>query len=494
MKKDMLIVVPYRNRERDLENFLKKTPEYFNKQNLSYDILICELENNCSWNAGMPCNSLIDFINIEKNYEWLYIHHVDITPISGDWKFPSDNEVYHNLGDYGSCLMKMKAFLDVGGYSNSFWGWGAEDNDLYSKFKRKNYIVTTLDDSYQVKYDTEYQNHIRAFNGKNYAHNLKELYLIKDSEKNNINNYHDHAITKNLVKLSENIYKQTVVSKKTCPNNYKNDKVLISYLKNQKDTKSIMPFIKSAMIFSSYSFDVVICSADNDANDHIINQIESFGANVYFHKIKNQDTFIDRYEAYKDFLIKNNHYKQVLHCDCLDIIFQSNPFNHIDENLIISSENILIKDEKWNKSILNMIYSDDIYESIKNNQVLCGGIIGGPIDKFINLCDLVVREAGNLNISNKHGSDQPILQKIIYTDNLDICIKNLNDAFCCNLHVYQNYKELLNNEIIIKNNNLFFNKEMKKFSIVHQYNRIPDSYISIYNHFNKYFYPIDMGG
>ena len=30
LKKDMLIVVPYRNRERDLEKFLEKTPEYFN--------------------------------------------------------------------------------------------------------------------------------------------------------------------------------------------------------------------------------------------------------------------------------------------------------------------------------------------------------------------------------------------------------------------------------------------------------------------------------
>ena len=93
MKKDMLIVVPYRNRQRDLEKFLIQTPHYFNNQDISYDILICELEQNCSWNAGMTCNSLINFIK-DREYEWVYIHHVDITPISGKWKFPNEYEPF----------------------------------------------------------------------------------------------------------------------------------------------------------------------------------------------------------------------------------------------------------------------------------------------------------------------------------------------------------------------------------------------------------------
>ena len=37
----------------------------------------------------------------------------------------------------------MDSFLNVGGYSNSFWGWGGEDNDLYKKLS-KLFVATKL--------------------------------------------------------------------------------------------------------------------------------------------------------------------------------------------------------------------------------------------------------------------------------------------------------------------------------------------------------------
>lgn len=488
LKKDMLIVVPYRNRERDLEKFLEKTPEYFNKQNLTYDILICELEQDCSWNAGMPCNSLIDFIK-DKEYEWLYIHHVDITPIEGEWKFPNANEVYHNLGDYGSCLMKMEVFLKVGGYSNSFWGWGAEDNDLYDKLRKQNFKVVTLNESHSVKYDMGYQNHSRNFDGINYANNLKTLYVIPENQKTNIYDFYKNAYVKNLTTISSNIYKQTIVPKILCPKKHKNENLLISYLKNQTDPKNMMSFIKSAMIYSGYSYDLVICVADKDPDKYLINQIEAFGAKVYYHEIKHDNIFIDRYHAYKNFLNDNKHYKKVLHTDCLDVIFQSDPFIHIKNNLIISSEEILIKNETWNTNIFKGIYAQNIYDEIKENSVLCGDAIGGTSDAFINLCDSIIEESKKLKLNGNYGYDQPILQKLIYLDKFEIDVKNFNDGFCCNLHVYFHNKEKFKNKITINNDSKFFNENNKKFSIVHQYNRDIKIYSKIYNHFNTYYCP-----
>lgn len=489
LKKDMLIVVPYRNRERDLEKFLEKTPEYFNKQNLTYDILICELEQDCSWNAGMPCNSLIDFIK-DKEYEWLYIHHVDITPIEGEWKFPNANEVYHNLGDYGSCLMKMEVFLKVGGYSNSFWGWGAEDTELYDKLIRKKFNVIKLNESYSVKYDTGYQNHARNFDGINYANNLKTAYVIPENEKNNIYDFYKNAYIKNFTKISDNIYKQIIVPKILCPKKHKNENLLISYLKNETDTKKIMPYIKSTMIYSGYSYDVVICVADKEPDKYLINQIEAFGAKVYYHETKHDNISIDRYHAYKNFLNDNKHYKKVLHTDCLDVVFQSDPFIHINDNLIISSEEILIKNETWNTNIFKGIYAQNIYDEIKENSVLCGGAIGGTLDAFINLCDSIIEESKKLKLNGNYGFDQPILQKLIYYDGLKIDIKTLKDNFCCNLHVYKHYIELFQNKITIINNRIFKNQNNVKFSIVHQYNRLNEPYNKIYQHFNSTYYPL----
>jgi len=489
MKKDMLIVVPYRNREAHLEKFIKKTPEYFNKQPITYDILICELDQDCSWNAGLPCNSLIDFIT-DKEYEWLYVHHVDVTPVEGEWKFPKDNEIYHNLGDYGSCLMRMKDFLKVGGYSNSFWGWGAEDNDLYSRLRASGYEVTALNESYSVKFDTEYQSHERAFDGINYANSIRILYSPLDRDKTNIFNYQEHAYTKSPIRISENIYRQVVVPKTICPKKYKSSNVLISYLKNYTDPKVLMPFIKSAMIYSGFSYDVAICIADSNPSKYLIEQIEAFGAKVFLHNQMHENLFIDRYFAYLNFLDQNPQYEKILHVDCLDAIFQSNPFDHIGDELVISSEELPLEKESWNTRTFKGIYPEPIYESLKDKDIVCGGVIGGPKQKFINLCNFFFEEVEKVSIPRNEGYDQPILQKIIYQDNLHIEIKQLKDAFCCNLHVFKAYNNLFKDRIFVTNDTTFTNLHNVKFSIVHQYNRLDKSYLKIYKHFNDFYAPL----
>jgi len=483
MKKDMLIVVPYRNRQRDLEKFLIQTPHYFNNQDISYDILICELEQNCSWNAGMTCNSLINFIK-DREYEWVYIHHVDITPISGKWKFPNENEAYHNLGDFGSCLLKMKTFLDVGGYSNSFWGWGAEDNDLYDKIRSTGTSVITLNETYDVKYDTDFQNHERKFDGINYANNVKTLCLTPSDEKNDIRDFSEYAYTDDLEKMSDNIYKQIVYSKKPDPKQHKNKNLIISYLKNEKDNKKLMPFVKSAMMLSSYSFDLVICISDETPDEYLLNQLTTFGATVIKHNPEHQNLFIDRYYAYKNFLTSTSQYETVLHVDCLDLVFQNNPFKNKTDELTINCDDFLLQ----NDDIFKSIYTNDFYEIIKNKNVLCGAAIVGPTHKFIELCEKIIEESIKLDIPNHGEYDQSILQKLVYVDNFDMNIKDLNNDFCCNIpYCYDG--TTFENDIIIKNHCVFYNHKKEKFSLVHRYTVDEKIYDKIYNHYNTYYYP-----
>lgn len=37
-------------------------------------------------------------------------------------------------------------FLRVNGYSNLFWGWGGEDDDLYRRIRMNNFTVTRMTD------------------------------------------------------------------------------------------------------------------------------------------------------------------------------------------------------------------------------------------------------------------------------------------------------------------------------------------------------------
>jgi len=485
--KDLLIVVPYRNREEHLKGFLENSPRYFNEQNFTYDILICELDQQGDWNAGLSCNSLINFISSERQYKYLYIHHVDIWPTSGQWEFPLDKQVFHNLGDYGSCLMKMDDFLAVGGYSNSFWGWGGEDNDLFNKFRHKGFNVIDKNDS-SVKYETKHQGHERKFNGANYAGGIKNLCLIPEERKNNITHFAEHGLTQDLVELSMNVFKHVVVPLQTSPDKATNKDVLITYLKGHSDPHPLMPYIKTSMMFSAYEYDVVFCIADETPNSWLLNQLESFGIKYFLRKQQISSLFVDRFDAYTEFLSQHS-YDKVLHTDSLDVFFQSNPFAEIQEQLLILTEEIPIIDEQWNYTSLCRLYSGECLQNIKDRDVLCSGVIGGPVTKFVDFCKKLVLEYSKLN-QDFYGIDQPIAQKIIYTEQNDwFDIKNIQSGWGINLHCPAHYPERYKDKIHILNNKVL-TKDHRPFSIVHQYNRISNLYQTIQSHFGGSYYPI----
>ena len=485
--KDLLIVVPYRNREEHFKGFLENSPRYFNQQNFTYDILICELAQQGDWNAGLSCNSLINFISSERQYKYLYIHHVDVWPMSGQWEFPLDRQVFHNLGDYGSCLMKMEDFLTIGGYSNSFWGWGGEDNDLYNKFRNKGFRVIDKSDSI-VKYETKHQGHERKFNGANYAGGIKTLCLTSQEQKNAITNFADHGLTQDLIQLSDNIFKHTVVPLKTSPDKAENKDVLLTYLKGHSDPQPLMPFIKTSMMFSAYEYDVVFCIADETPDSWLLNQLESFGIKTHLHKPVVDDLFVDRYYAYKQFL-SNTNYNRILHTDCTDVFFQTNPFHQIGDNITITSEDIIVKDERWNWQGVQRLYSPQIQEMLQNKTVICGGIIGAPQQKFLQLCDKVIEEF-HLMTSKYYGIDQILLTKLIHLDFTDLVdIKHIQSGWGINLHCPAHYPEKYKDKIHILNNKVL-TKDHQPFSIVHQYNRISNLYQTIQKHFKDSYYPI----
>lgn len=493
IKKDLLIVTPYRDRPEHLSEFLKNSPTYFDNQNISYDILLTELDQIGDWNAGLCVNSLVHFLKEGREYEWLYVHHVDVWPVEGEWGFPEYNTVIHNLGDYGSCLLKLEHFFDVNGYCNSFWGWGGEDNELYDKLRSKNYKVVSADNNYNVKYNTKFQNHERKFNGNNYGGGINNLFNYSIENRDNISHFYDHAIVKKLPNIKDNIYHQLVIPLKQSPREFKNENVLLGYINNIKDFMYVAPFVKSALIYAPYSYDVVIVVSDDESNfpHYLCDQLVSFGVKVIKKKRTHTNMFIDRFQKYKEFLLDSD-YERCIHVDVTDSYFQSNPFIDFEENLFITSEGIDIGEESWNTNMLNNFYGKDITEKIKDKEVLCGGVIGGSKTKFIKLCDLIIEEYNRLGFNTELGIDQIILQKLIYNDNLNdnITIRLPKDNFCIHLHAFKHYPDIVKYKLDIQNNKVIFLKGQNKFCIVHQYNRINELYNNVINHFVSYFYPV----
>ncbi len=494
MKKDLLIVVPYRNRDEHIKSLLEHTPAYFNQQNLTYDILLCELDNIGDWNAGLTVNSLISFIP-GREYKWLYIHHVDVWPEAGVWVLPPEDTAYYNLGDHGSFLLTMDAFIKVKGYSNSFWGWGAEDNELINKLREGGYKILSGKDHYPVKFNTGFQNHSRKFNGKNYAGNIKEICLVSSDKKNNIEHFAEHAYVRDLKQRDENLYHQIVVSLKKSPDQTANSTLLIGYLKNHNKPENVVSFIKSASMHAAYEFDIAFCIADKDPSEEFIKEVSSYGVNCFRRPATNEtNLFFDRYEAYLDFLLQNPQYKFILHVDVTDSFFQRNPFIDLDrEKLTLTSEGMLIKDEPWNVYSLKSKYGESVLQQIQDNYILCGGVIGGKRELFIEFIQALLREYDSL-YKNHEGYDQTFCNKLVYHDKIlygKIDIKQLEDNYCIHLHVYKNNNQFPKQKVIIpSSNNKVLSEDQKKYAIVHQYNRISDLYNNIKSWYKKMFWPI----
>jgi hypothetical protein len=494
--KDILIVVPYRDREKHLETFLEKTPKYFNERNISYDILIAELDNIGDWNAGLTCNSLINFKK-KSNYKYLYIHHVDVYPIDGEWSYPENNEIYYNMGDYGSCLMKMDDFLKVGGYRNGFWGWGAEDNDLNAKFSKIHYKLTDVTklEKYDVKFDATYQNHERKFVAVNYSNSYKLLQVPHNRNIDSIFDFNKFGKTHSLEKIGESIYRQHITPLKISPKNHKNKNVILAYIKNL-NKNSIYPFIKSVSYFSSYNYDMVVYDASTEENKEVVDQIEAFGLRVIKRESTFNNLFIDRLVAYKEFGLSND-YEKILCMDFSDIYIQNNPFEILNklpqDKIVLSSEGVIIGDQEWNRNVIGNVYGESMKNFLSSYEVLNCGVMYGSPQKISEFADIVIKEFEGMDEFKRgiYGVDQALILKLIYHDQ-KIKVHTVRDELPLAAHLHVHFNDIDKcrfKGIQIVGNKIVRNKDNDLYSVVHQYNRSVSMYNEILNHYSKFYFP-----
>ena len=158
------VVVPYRDREMQLQTFLSKVPKYLKRQNIDYEIIVVEQVNRGDFNRGA-------LLNIGAKYaeglgcDYLVFHDVDLLPLDVDYSYPehgpvelvkkikdkysSDKHFTYYLQspeyDYfgGVTLFTLEDFKRINGYSNRYVGWGFEDNDLLARCEEVGLELTT---------------------------------------------------------------------------------------------------------------------------------------------------------------------------------------------------------------------------------------------------------------------------------------------------------------------------------------------------------------
>ena len=135
----LAVVVPYRDREEHLEKFIPHMEKTLSDEGISFKILIVEQADALPFNRAKLLN-----VGFKESVDCDYFafHDVDMLPLDSDYSFPegpthlaSEVEQFNWGLPYdgyfgGVTLFDRKSFETINGYSNEYWGWGAEDDDV----------------------------------------------------------------------------------------------------------------------------------------------------------------------------------------------------------------------------------------------------------------------------------------------------------------------------------------------------------------------------
>lgn len=162
----VLIVIPYKNRLQNLNQFVFHMHPFLQRQQLEYTIIVAEQSNDALFNKGVLMNAA--FLEacgnrieremkkrlrkvpspkavIDHSFDCVIFHDVDLLPEDDRimYSCPSSKArhlsvaidkyrykmLYENL--IGGVLnFRRDHYIKVNGYSNEYWAWGAEDDDM----------------------------------------------------------------------------------------------------------------------------------------------------------------------------------------------------------------------------------------------------------------------------------------------------------------------------------------------------------------------------
>ncbi|KAM5179957.1 beta-1,4-galactosyltransferase 4 [Mantella aurantiaca] len=138
------ILIPHRNREKHLLYLLDNLHPFLQRQQLDYGIYVIHQAGEGKFNRAKLLN--VGYLEALKEEKWdcFILHDVDLVPENDFNTYLCDTEPKHlvvgrNVTGYklwykgyfgGVTAMTRNQFAKVNGYSNNYWGWGGEDDDL----------------------------------------------------------------------------------------------------------------------------------------------------------------------------------------------------------------------------------------------------------------------------------------------------------------------------------------------------------------------------
>ncbi|XP_062552419.1 beta-1,4-galactosyltransferase 2 [Armigeres subalbatus] len=155
------IIIPYRQRENQLNQFLIYMHNYLRRQRIHYRIFVIEQYDPKPFNRAKLFN-IGSLIAMKLDYPCLVLHDVDLMPLQLGHVYACSQLPRHmcssldafryNLpyrGLFGGVVgIQSHQFMKVNGMSNMFSGWGGEDDDFFARLKNKEIDICRFSPEY----------------------------------------------------------------------------------------------------------------------------------------------------------------------------------------------------------------------------------------------------------------------------------------------------------------------------------------------------------
>ena len=158
------VCVPYRDREMHLNEFIPKVGKYLKSQEIEFCMYFCHQIDDKLFNRGATKNIAAKHA-FEDGCTHIVWHDIDMIPEEGaDYSFPKDNPrhiatkisqmqyglKYHEYFG-GAVVFSKEQVENTNGYSNNYWDWGMEDDDLFWRCHIEGYTNDTYLNDTPVK-------------------------------------------------------------------------------------------------------------------------------------------------------------------------------------------------------------------------------------------------------------------------------------------------------------------------------------------------------
>ena len=213
MNKKLGICVPYRNREKHLSMFVPILSKFLTKKGINHQFYIAHQTDDKLFNRGTMKNIAAKHA-FDDGCDYVAFHDIDMLPENDgcDYSYPNEypTHIATKLSKYkyklnyeqyfGGVVLFTKEHVEkTNGYSNDYWDWGMEDDDLFWRCVYEGYVEKGLFQNYTNK-------KIILFNGESsYIEIPKQIELDKILSKS-----HTISILCNIESQSEK-YKEWLV-------------------------------------------------------------------------------------------------------------------------------------------------------------------------------------------------------------------------------------------------------------------------------------------